>query len=151
MVNNEMDHLQRIRDLIRTGETADLDHWGDGKFVLGENGEWHYEGFVNLLQAVHEAMRAVDPSVPPGLPSHCLDPEVIAKFFRISLKDMNWQGAAPQIEEKLDRILANTEALVGQKAPSPATLPPVGSPALTKKEVARQFQISTRTVDRWRS
>jgi hypothetical protein len=86
-----IDHLQGIRELIRNGVTANLRHWGDGKFVLGDgNGHWHYEGFVNLLQALHEAMRAVDPSIPEGLPPHCLDPEVIARFFRIPLEDMNF-------------------------------------------------------------
>src|SRR5947209_904179 len=84
------DYLEGIRDLITTGETSNLRHWGDGKFVLGDgNGKWHYEGFVNLFQALHEAMRAVDPSIPEGLPPHVLDPEVIARFFRIRLKDMN--------------------------------------------------------------
>jgi hypothetical protein len=89
----KIDHLQGIKELIRTGDTANLEHWGDGKFVVGdENGKWHYEGFVNIFQALHEAMRAVDPSIPPGLPPHCLDPAFIAKFFRIPLRDMNWQG-----------------------------------------------------------
>ena len=84
------DYLQGIKELIRSGETANLDHWGDGKFILGdENGNWHFEGFVNLFQALHEAMRAVDPSIPPGLPAHVLDPEVIAKAFHIPLEKLN--------------------------------------------------------------
>jgi hypothetical protein len=29
-----IDHLQRIRELVRSGGTADLDHWGDGKLVI---------------------------------------------------------------------------------------------------------------------
>jgi hypothetical protein len=90
----KIDHLSRIRELVCNGGTDDLDRWGDGKFVLGENGQWHYEGFVNLFQSVHEAMRSVDPSIPPGLPPHVLDPAVLARFFGIPLQDMNWQGKA---------------------------------------------------------
>jgi hypothetical protein len=52
---------------------------------------------------------------------------------------------------KLDRILANTEALIGQSTSSPPSVAPANGPVLTKKEVARRFQISTRTLDRWRS
>jgi hypothetical protein len=86
----KIDHLSRIRELVRTGQTADLPHWGDGKFVVGDgSGRWHYEGFVSLLKAMHEAMRAVDPSIPAGLPPHCLDPDFIAKFFSIPLEKMN--------------------------------------------------------------
>jgi hypothetical protein len=91
-----IDYLQRIKELVRTGQTAHLDHWGDGKFIVGENGRWHYEGFVNVLQAFHEAMRAVDPSIPAGLQTLALDPVVIAAFFGIPLQDMNWQGDAAQ-------------------------------------------------------
>lgn len=85
--------LAGIKEMARSGETADLERWGDGKFVLGDgSGKWHYEGFVNLLQAVHEAMRAIDPSISEGLPPHVLDPEAIAKMFGIRLEDMNWPG-----------------------------------------------------------
>jgi hypothetical protein len=147
--------LEGFEELVKSGETANLRHWGDGKFVLGDgNGKWHYEGFVSLLRALHEALRAVDPTIPPGLPPHVLDPQVIAKFFCLKLEDMNYQGEAKlesplgEVEAKLDRILANTESLVGQRVASTATSTPS---AFTKKELARRFQISTRTVDRWRS
>jgi excisionase family DNA binding protein len=100
----KIDHLERIQGL-------DPDRWGDGKFVVGEDGKWHYEGFVNLLQAVHQAMRAVDPSIPPGLPPHCLDPVVIAKFFRVPLQDMNWQGKTkPELPNVDTPYLAIKEA-----------------------------------------
>jgi hypothetical protein len=97
-----IEHLSRIQELVRSRGTADLDHWGDGKFVLGENGQWHYERFVSLFQALHEAMRAVAPSIPPALPPHVLDPVVIARFFRIPLEDMNWQGTAKPEAQKPD-------------------------------------------------
>lgn len=45
-----------------------------------------------------------------------------------------------------ERMLATTEALVGSPTTSPS-----GPNMLTKKELARRFGISTRTVDRWRS
>ena len=39
MINNDLltpsDHLQGIQELIRSGETANLEHWGDGKFTVG--------------------------------------------------------------------------------------------------------------------
>jgi hypothetical protein len=88
----KIDYLQSIMGLVRTGETANLQHWRDGMFVVGEDGTWHYEGFVNLFQALHEAMRMADPSIPPGLPPHVLDPVVITSFFGIARDDMNWQG-----------------------------------------------------------
>jgi len=104
------DYLQRIRELVRTGETANLPHWGDGKFGVGEGGRWHYEGFVNVFQALHEALRAVDPSIPPGLPPHALDPVVIAGFFSVPLEDMNWQGAQSlgQVEDWQSRVQSKT-------------------------------------------
>jgi hypothetical protein len=111
------DYLKGIRELFRTGEITNLGHWGDGKFAVGENGKWHYEGFINLFQGLHEAMRAVDPTIPPALPPHCLDPEVIANFFGIPLKDMNWQG----------------QSKGGAK---PETAKPVNSPYLTAEEGA---------------
>jgi excisionase family DNA binding protein len=97
-----IDHLERIKELTKSGETANLDHWGDGKFVVGEDGKWHYDGFVRLFRAVHEAMRVADPSIPVGLPAHCLDPEVIAKFFRIRLEDMDWPGKTKPELPKVD-------------------------------------------------
>jgi hypothetical protein len=82
--------VRRIRALIESGEIANVPYWGDGKFIVGDGkGKWHYEAFVLMFKALHEAMRAVDPSIPPGLPPHCLDPKSIAKIFRIPLADMN--------------------------------------------------------------
>jgi excisionase family DNA binding protein len=68
---------------------------------------------VNLFQALHEAMRAVDPAIPPGLPPHVLDPVVIAAFFGIPLEDMNWKGPPrpAEVEAKLDRLEDKTREL----------------------------------------
>jgi hypothetical protein len=106
-----IEHLSRIRELVRSGGTADLDHWGNGKFVIGEDGTWHYEGFINLFQALHEAMRAVDPAIPPGLPAHVLDPVVIARFVGIALEDTNWQGDKASAVDCQNRV--QSEAVSG--------------------------------------
>jgi hypothetical protein len=76
--------------------------------------------------------------------SYWVNPKLIADHG-------NWQGAQGQVEAKLDRILNNTEVLVSQPLPYDASRSPCAEPALTKKEVARLFQVSTRTLDRWRS
>jgi hypothetical protein len=56
------------------------------------------------------------------------------------------------IEAKLDQILDNTTTLVRQQTQtSRASVPTGEGAALTKQEVAQRFQISTRTLDRWRS
>jgi hypothetical protein len=66
-------------------------------------------------------------------------------------------GRLARIEAKLDataqaceKMLANTEALVGHNPDSPPSLSS-GGRMLTKQEVARCFQITTRTLDRWRA
>jgi hypothetical protein len=113
-------HAPYYRHILERGEafeTANLTHWGDGKFIVGENGRWHYEGFVNLFQALHEAMRVVDPSIPPGLPPHVLDPVVIAKFFGIALEDMNWQGKKESAEDWQSRVQSKTLSGPDQKRP----------------------------------
>lgn len=65
----ENDYLEGIRELIDSGEIANAPHSGTGKVIVG------------VFRALHEAMREVDPSIPTDLPPHCLDPEVVAKFF----------------------------------------------------------------------
>jgi hypothetical protein len=142
MVNNDIlsnkktphDYLERIRELIRTGGTANLRHWGDGKIVVGENGQWHYEGFVNLSQAMHEALRAVDPSIPAGLPAHVLDPEVIARFFKIPLEDLNWQGG------EVDSKITNEGRRQGKNQPLNDPPAPQGQPPPDVSMIAKSLQ-----------
>jgi hypothetical protein len=126
------DYLRRIRELVRTGETANLHHWGDGKFVVGEDGTWHYEGFVNLFQALHEAMRAVDPSIPPGLPPHVLDPVGINRFFGIPLEDMNWQGARVSAADYQHRVPAKTGSGPDRPRPLRPARPGAGQSGLLR-------------------
>jgi len=158
------EYVDGIRDLIETGETDDLRHWGDGNFTVRQNGKWLYEGFVNVFQALHEAMRAIDPSIPAGLPSHCLDPEVIVMFFRIPLKELNWQGGEVETADaqpsfvvgnqlhdaspQFSSIAGSLERIADALAPPPSKM--VDSPYVAKRldcttvwvaELARNGQI----------
>lgn len=156
-LTDERYYLERIREALRSEDsTSDL-----GRavarlrqpFVLGSNGKWHYEGFINLFASVRQALAAIDDSISSELPSFLLEPATIARIFGLHLEDFNWQGAGPggDVEDKLDRILANTENLIAHRLSTPETSPSNPGHLLTKKEVARRFQISTRTLDRWRS
>jgi hypothetical protein len=124
--------LEGYEELVKSGETANLKHWGDGKFVLGRDGKWHYEGFVSLLRALHEALRTVDPTIPPGLPVHVLDPEVIAKFFCLRLEDMNYQGETTAEPPKAEPM-------------SPKTVT-VDSPYLTAEEGAAYLRTTVHGI-----
>jgi excisionase family DNA binding protein len=127
-----IDSLQRIRELVRTGQAAYLDHWGNGRFVVGENGSWHYEGFVNLFQAVHEAMRAVDPTIPPGLQPHALDPVVVARFFGIPLEDLNWQGEEASAVDWQSRVRSKTVSGPDPQRPGRRPPPSTGQSGLLR-------------------
>jgi hypothetical protein len=48
-------------------------------FQVGDGGNWLYEGFVSAFTALFDALRAIDDSIPPGLPRHLLDPVWIAE------------------------------------------------------------------------
>ena len=70
-------------------------------------------GFYHLFQALHETLRAIDDSIPPGLPPHLLEPATIARFFRFPLEGFNWQGSQGEdgvlarlarIESKLEKV-----------------------------------------------
>jgi hypothetical protein len=61
-------------------------------FVIGDGKKWLYQGFVGALSALHDALRAMDDSTPPGLPAHVHDPAWIAEALGLRLEDFNWTG-----------------------------------------------------------
>ncbi len=154
---NSDECVARICDALQSSD--DESHFGQvvarlkQPFVLGDGEKWHYEGFVSMFSAVRQALARLDASISPDLPPFLLEPATIARLFGIPLADFNWQGACAlgQVEGKLDLILARTEKLVNQHTATVADSGPANGSMLTKKEVASRFQISTRTLDRWRS
>ena len=113
--------MRRIRALVDSGEIANVPFWGDGSFVVGDGkGKWYYEGFLLMFKALHESMRAVDPSIPEGLPPDLLAPEEIAKFFGIPLESMNVRAEAkpvkPQRREPTPRPAIQSPYLDAQQA-----------------------------------
>lgn len=90
------DFAARLREAFRNPEAeTDL-----GKavarlrqpFQVGDGEKWLYEGFISAFSGLFDALRAIDDSIPPGLPLHLLDPAWIARAFHIPLEDFNWQG-----------------------------------------------------------
>src|ERR1700677_2958655 len=133
--------LEGYEELVKSGETASLKHWGDGKFVLGRDGKWHYEGLVSLLRALHEALRTVDPTIPPGLPAHVLDPKVIAKFFCLRLEDMNYPGEAKP--EAANLAGPRPEPVSRKAEPS---RPKIQSPYLDAQQAADYLGITVKAL-----
>jgi hypothetical protein len=77
-------------------------------------------------------MRAIDPSIPPGLPPHVLDPAVIAKFFRIPLEDLNWQGARASAGDWQSRVQSKTVSGPDLKRPLRPARPGAGQSGLLR-------------------
>jgi hypothetical protein len=109
----ENHYLERIRELIESGEIANTSHSGTGKVIVG------------VFQALHEAMRAVDPSIPTDLPPHCLDPVAVAKFFGIPFEDSNRQG---------------------KTKPVPPPRPTIASPYLDAKQAADYLGMTVKAL-----
>jgi hypothetical protein len=130
-------------------------------FVLGDGKRWYYERFVCFLSALRQALAAIDDSISPDLPPFMLEPAAIAKLFRIPLEDFNWQGGPPDaraisdslstIQQQLDGKLGQITDLIVRQGTSPVSPLSGQEAALTREEVARRFQITTRTLDHWRS
>jgi Protein of unknown function (DUF1580) len=81
--------------------------------LVGEGDLWFYEGFISLFHSLHEAIRAVDPTVAGGLPAHCLSPEQIARFFRIPVHERpvlsSTTSPSPEVNSMADRVTSLSE------------------------------------------
>lgn len=101
------DYTARLRKAFRYPETetdlgkavARLRH----PFQVGDGEKWLYEGFISFFTALFDALRAIDDSIPPGLPPHLLDPAWIAEAFHIPLKDFNWQTESSSVGRSVDK------------------------------------------------
>jgi hypothetical protein len=103
---------------------AALDRWGNVSPVVYEDGKWLAEGVITFFTCIHQIVRALDESVPPGLPAQCFDRAFIAEFLGIAVEELHYpqpplDERLARIEGKLDRI-ANAEAS-DSALPGPAT------------------------------
>jgi hypothetical protein len=88
-----------------------LERWGSLSPVVYDGGKWLAEGVITYFTAIHQIARALNESVPPGLPAHCFDPVFIAGFLGISVEELHYpqpplDARLARIESKLDRIAA---------------------------------------------
>ena len=126
------EYVQGIRRLIMSGEIANVPHWGDGKFFLGDNeGNWLYENFIIMFKAWHGAMREVNPSLPEALPPHCMDPKFISDMFKIPLEKLN----APAAIKRAKRA----------KPEKPAR-PPIQSPYFDAPQAAEYLGMTVKAL-----
>lgn len=89
-------------------------------FELGDGKRWYYERIISFMSAVRQALAAIDDSVSPDLPPFMLEPAAVARFFRIPLEDLNWQGnSASQVAQMLTRIEDKLDAVIEQPACEP--------------------------------
>jgi excisionase family DNA binding protein len=83
-------------------------------FRVGDGEKMLYEGFTSAFNALFDAFRAIDDSIPPDLPQHVLDPAWIARTFGFRVEDFRtvpaYVGAAETLkggETKVDGGLAS--------------------------------------------
>lgn len=121
------DRLQRLYDALENegpdGPVAKaLATWGNYSPVVYQDGRWLPEGVIAYFQGILEIVRVVDPSVPPGLPPHCLDPHWIADFLGITFEELDWPATANQPSPDagqvgaLNRIAGAIEAVARQNS-----------------------------------
>lgn len=78
--------------------------------VVCENGVWQLDAFISYFRTWYEVLRAIDPSLPPGL-SSLTDPRVICELFSIPIESTNAppdlisQSSGASTEESTDRFL----------------------------------------------
>jgi hypothetical protein len=145
------------RVILATGEEGDA--WADLFPVWNDGVGWelHMErsdGWVSL-QEVYDHFRRQEMTWREWY--QCLAWSIRSLDESQRGRRANVEASAPdsilvEIRTRLDHILDNTNKLLWQQGEtSRGSTLSTGESALTKKEVARRFQISTRTVDRWRS
>jgi hypothetical protein len=105
----------RIRQALR--ERLAAEGWQEVGLHVGEDGTWHYEGFVNVFQAVQEAMRAVDPSIPPGLPAHALDVVGVIRYRWLGNPGLSNEELARSREAYKETLAGGAEQLPAGPAP----------------------------------
>lgn len=78
--------IRQALQSVEPGSQLDqvLQRWRGFDHIVRANEKWLLEGFVSFFQSHYELARAVDPSLEPGLPPQCFDPEAIAQFFRLT-------------------------------------------------------------------
>lgn len=91
--NDSVDTFERIRAALQDGGNDTPLSQAVARlkqpFLVKDGETWLYEGFVSLFHTLYSVVREVDASLPPGLSPHCLDPAVIARFFRIPVEQLD--------------------------------------------------------------
>lgn len=94
----EQHYRERIRTTIESGDTDSelgkvLARWKDHDIVIWRDGKWLYEGFILYFKKLAETLSTIDPSIPPDVPPHLLDPAQVASLFGIPAEEFNcWHG-----------------------------------------------------------
>ncbi|QDT91723.1 MerR family transcriptional regulator [Gimesia algae] len=75
---------------VEPGSQLDLvlHKWKGFSHTVKLNGAWKLEGFITWFQQNYEILRAIEPSLEPTMPPQCLDPESIARLFRIPVEEL---------------------------------------------------------------
>jgi hypothetical protein len=66
-----------------------LARWGDYSPTICINGEWKIDAIIAWMRGAAEIAAAIDPSFPPALPAHLVDPIFICKLFGIDVNESN--------------------------------------------------------------
>lgn len=97
-------YFDRIQEAIDNGETDTklgmaLARWKGHEIVIWRDGKWLFEGFVMYAKKMAEIFSAIDPTIPPDVRPHMLDPVQIAYFFGIPVEEFNcWPQRASSAE-----------------------------------------------------
>jgi hypothetical protein len=132
-------YLDRIQEAIVNDETDTklgrvLDRWRGHEFICRRDGQWLFDGFVLYFKMVAEVLSAIDPSIPPDVPPHLLDPAQLAYFFDIPLEEFNWAGATAPCNPILLQKLAGIENKLSQVVDQPPQQPKQAQPLASLEE-----------------
>jgi hypothetical protein len=162
--------LARLRDAYRHGTNeptlaGELTRLQE-PVVVWEEGTWLFEGLISLFHSLHQALRVIDRSIGPRLPQHCLNPEQIARFFRIpaanpnrptcspsavSAAFVNLEGAVASLRRSIDAIPGGTPASQPTLlVPSPDDDLRLLPDPLSTRLAARLLGVDRKTLDKLR-
>lgn len=119
--------------MVRNGDTeSNLVSSKEIDPVVCSKGKWHFGGLIAYLHREYTWLRNQIPTLPPNLPSHCVDPKQIARFLGEDIQTFDWQGSdASQMMAAIQRI---EQQLVTGSAQKPAA--DVTAEMLKTKEVS---------------
>ena len=147
--------LRQALENVEQGSELDLilEKWKGFQHTVKENETWKLEGFISWFQHNYEIMRAIEPSLPPALPQHCVDPDSIARFFGIPVVDLApW--LAKEKSDFGDQVESSHTLIMDQLNNVIAKIDNLGQSNTTKEwyspnEVAELLEKKPYTVREW--